>query len=580
MGFIIPGIKFQYNKKRTGRNGKAFNNIIYSNENKNFNERFPNNLYLSYSGKITKLYREISAIIKGLKSINVVNLNLLRQKLEKYIILIDELENLISFKYNPKLKKENAKNLLGLIIYIQGNELFVEINDSIFLNETPPLEAILSRKLELVEGGCILFNKFLNKQLTIDLMDKKYYRNDKIGIYKNPSDTRITLPEVRIPKIKNVIDLPDEVLVKIFSYSSNINNLLLTSKYFYNFILSHQHFISYEVIVNKYIHKYKLNFQNAGQIHSHDDENHHLNSHKLKINDELMSVDPTNIRRLISSEFKMDINKNYVLTRYKDADTLVIISSNSFNTPFMTYQNYKSLNIDHVIPTTAWKDFEEFYNIQLQSNSESDSFKLDKNIFCNFWNEFPINLPFMDNLNPNNLGLIKDGTYVDKLRIIIDLLISETRFKNNLEDILFFIVSLIIKIEENVIDDEVENESNSIVPTQIIKNYAVFYMRQNLIESDEENNGETGDNQNKSDEQIWFEIKLKNPKFYILLKQSANEEIEELIGSLFYYDKLSEEVNFWLGLKAMNATELIHELINDYDISPVPHILNLLAFQY
>jgi hypothetical protein len=584
MGFIIPGVKFAFDKNRRGRQSKAFTNTIYLNENKNFNRRFPNNLYMRYSNKLWTTYKNMVIIVRKIRH-NVFtksHLNLLRQNLEKYITLMHELEIFINLKSTQKLTKENAKYLLKLIIYLQGSDLYLKSTECVSLSEIPPLEAVLNKQFDLLEGGCILFNKFLNKQLTIDLKNKDYYGINtetdfsKIKKFKIEDDVKMTiLQDVLNAKNRKVTDLPDEILVKILSYSNNIKNILLTNKFFHQFVLSHKEFITYEVIATKYIHKYKLtnNTDNNDNhpLYEATDENYVLALHTPKLKKQLDSKLSQNIRELINSDFKQDINGNFVLTRYKDPDTLIIISSNGFETPYMTYQIYKSLNIDRVIPSSSWKDFEEIYNETISKSGEF--YKIDRTVFQDFWNELSISIPFIDKFDPGNLETLKEGTYVDKLRIIIDLMISKTRFSNKLEDILYFVVSLIVKVEENIVDDQ----ETSVIPIDIIKNYAVFYLRQQL-----EENGDDDEQQqeraHKTDDQLWQEIELKNPKFYVLLKNSANEELEEEICSLFYNNNVAGNANFWLSLKQMKEEKLIEELIGDCDITPVPYILNMLAF--
>lgn len=579
MGFITPGIRYVFDKKRKGRNDKAFNFSVHANENKNFNRRFPNNLYFRYYKNIHKLYAGILKTLKGIdEQFGHDELNLLRTKVEKYITFVHELEIFVGAKNLYPLNKQEAINLLRIIIQMQGNDLFRRSNESVLLSKAPPLEATLNRQLDLIEGGCILFNKYLNKQLTVDLKTKNYYGNNnetdfsKTTLCKVEDDVHSSIfDELLSNKKRNITDLPDNLLVKILSYSNNINNVSLTCKYFHNFVLSHLEFISYEILTTRYVHRYKLNGYNEEVgLEGFSDEHHHVNSHTLKIDNSKMNGQSLTSRQLISSGFKQNVNRHYTSTRYRDPDNLTIISSHGFETPYLTYEIYKSLHIDHVIPASAWLDLEEKYNKEISqlNNEGSSSHILDKKIFEELWNELPINVPYMDISNPLNLMLIKNEAYVDKLRIIIDLMLLKTRFRNKLEEILMFVVALTVKIEENIFD----NSTESLIPVQIIKDYAIYYTTQNMLENDDTASCD------QTDEEIWEGIRFKNPLFYVLLRQSANEELETALCPLFLHDEIKDNVGFWMDLKKMNQEELIEQLINDFDISPASHILNMLVF--
>ncbi|GAV27176.1 hypothetical protein PMKS-000639 [Pichia membranifaciens] len=448
--------------------------------------------------------------------------------------------------------------------------------------ETPPLEATFNKQLNLIDGGCILFNKYLNKQLTIELKNPDYYKNiyesdyTKPGFFKTEEDVQSSILSEMLnsEKIK-LVDLPGEILVKILSASNNINNIALTSKFFYKFVLTHKEFISYEFIVNKYVHRYKLNLNsNSGSVLQMSDEHHHSNSHRLKVS-EIESLQVEKDSYLGGLDFREDVYNNYSLIRYRDPDTLTILSSHAFETPYLTYQIYKSLGVDHVIPPSAWPDLEEKYNDEIAKLNNStcgdDSRKVDKKEFSKLWNELPIDCPYLDVSNPNDIEYLKSEAYVDKLRILVDLMISRTRFKNSIEDLFHLIVSLVVKIEENVVN----GQEHSILPPQLLKNYAAYYMREQLTECDP---SAVDDENAVSNEDLWDRLHFKNLQFYILLKSSANEELENLLCPLFYGDHLKEDANFWMGLKSRNEIELIEELINEQGTSPSTYILNMLAF--
>lgn len=563
MGFITPGIHYVFDKKRKGRNNKFYNNNIHANESRDFIRRYPNNLYLRELSDIRRLYIEIKDDLRRGDKKFKNGLSLLRSKLEKYILLLHELENLLNVKNTFPLSKIQAIELLKKIIKIQGRTILENIQTNI---QNPLLEASLDKQFNLIDGGCILFNKFLNKELTIDLKKPQFYsinnENRKI-FYKNEEDVQNNiLSHMFERKTIKIIDLPDEILVKILSLSNNISNISLSCKFFNNFVLQHMEFISFEFIISKYVHKYKLKFNS--QPNNMTDENHHLNSLTLKLSD-----NENNLRFRIN-DFKEDIYGNFSLTRYKDPDYLTVISSHAFETPYMTYQIYQSLNIDHVMPPSAWLDLEEKYNLELNKLDEDLNVKkINKEQFKDFWNEYTIKVPYLDESNPGNINYIKNGAYVDKLRIIIDLMISKTRFSNSIEDLFYFLVSLINAIEH----DKIVESSESIIPINLLKSYGIFYRKQQILESQNVIN-EILENDNK----IWESISFSNPLFYILLKHSADEEIEDFLCPLFYGTHLKENSNFWMTLKNKREIELIEELINENDTSPSTYILNSLAF--
>lgn len=583
MGFITPGINYVFNKKRIGKNNKACNNSIYVNENRDFNKRFPYHLHMGDISNVNTLYGKIMHTLGNRDNKFKNNLSLLRSYIERYILLIHDLEISINIKNVFPLEKQDAIALLKTITKIQGRELLQRVQQSISSYEAPPLEATFDQQLNLINGGCILFNKYLNKQLTIELKSSDHFKNIYESEYvrsvsvktEGEAQNNILTQLLNSEKIK-LINLPDEILVKILSASNNINNISLACKFFHKFVLTHKEFISYEFIVTKFVHRYKLNFEyqvDSGLQMS--DEHHHSNSHRLRVSD----IERSQIQNEVYSgslDFRQDIQGEYSLTRYRDPDLLTVISSHAFETPYLTYQIYKSLGIDHVIPPSAWPDLEEKYNDELakftDENVENAPKKIDKKQFSKFWNELPIDAPYFDVINPNDIDCLKSEACVDKLRILIDLIVSKTRFRNSLEDLFFLIVSLVVKIEENAVNDV----EHSIIPPQLLKNYAIFYMRELMIERDpsymqEEENEEIKQN-------LWADVQFKNPNFYILLKSSANEELENLLCSPFYGDHLKDDTNFWMGLKSRNEIELIEELINERNTAPSTYILNMLAF--
>lgn len=582
MGFITPGVNYVFNKKRIGKNNKATNNSIHPNENRDFNKRYPHHLHMRDISDVHMLYQKILSILTNKDAKFKDNLSLLRSNIERYVILVHELEITVKIKNVFPLPKEEAMNLLKTIIKIQGRQLLHGVQKNMSSYETPPLEATFNKQLNLIDGGCILFNKYLNKQLTIELKNPDYYKNIYDNDYTRPDffkteedvQNSILSDMLNSERIK-LVDLPGEILVKILSASNNIDNIALTCKFFQRFVLTHKQFISYEFIVNKYVHRYKLGLDsNSGYTLPISDEHHHSNSHRLKVS-EIESLKVQNDNYLGSSDFREDVNGNYSLTRYRDPDTLTVLSSHAFETPYLTYQIYKSLGVDHVIPPSAWPDLQEKYNDELAKLSDDTcgdvSRKVEKKEFIKLWNELPIDCPYLDVNNPEDIEYLKSEAYVDKLRVIVDLMISKTRFKNNIEDLFHLIVSLVVKIEENVVN----GVEHSIIPPQLLKNYAAYYMLEQLIESDP-STMEDGDE--VSNENLWGRLHFKSPSFYILLKSSANEELEDLLCPLFFGDHLKEDTNFWMGLKVRNEIELIEELINDQGTSPSTYILNMLAF--
>ena len=582
MGFITPGVNYVFNKKRIGKNNKATNNSIHPNENRDFNKRYPHHLHMRDISDVHMLYQKILSILTNRDAKFKDNLSLLRSNLERYVLLVHELEISVKIENVFPLPKQEAIDLLKTIIKVQGRQLLQGVQKNMSSYETPPLEATFNKQLNLIDGGCILFNKYLNKQLTIELKNPDYYKNIyesdhiKPGFFKTEEDVQnsILSEMLNSEKIK-LIDLPGEILVKILSASNNINNITLTSKFFHKFVLTHKEFISYEFIVNKYVHRYKLNLNsNFGSILQMSDEHHHSNSHRLKVS-EIESLQVQNDSYPGGLDFREDVHGNYSLTRYRDPDTLTVLSSHAFETPYLTYQIYKSLGVDHVIPPSAWPDLEEKYNDEISKLNDStngdDSRKVDKKEFSKLWNELPLDCPYLDVNNPNDIEYLKSEAYVDKLRILVDLMISRTRFKNSIEDLFHLIVSLLVKIEENVVN----GLEHSIIPPQLLKNYAAYYMRERLIECD---SSAMEDENGVNNEDLWDRLHFKNPQFYILLKSSANEELENLLCPLFYGDHLKEDANFWMGLKSRNEVELIEEMINEQGTSPSTYILNMLAF--
>ncbi|KAG0684518.1 hypothetical protein C6P40_002698 [Pichia californica] len=566
MGFITPGVHYVFDKKRIGRQSKAYNNTVYANENKNFINRYPNNLRLRDLSDIKTLYYEITLAFMHADRDFMFTLNLIRSKLQRYLRLLDKVEHLIKIK-EKTMTKEEALRLLATITLIQGRQVEMECETHL---DQPPLQATLTKHLELFDGGCILLNKYYNNQLTVDFENYDNYEmeySEQIPYIKKEEEEedekKLNLFEQKEYKIT---DLGDDVLVKILSMSNNVTNISLSCKFFYHFVLQHKEFISYEMVISLYVRRYKLKFD-LQQPSNMTDEHHHLNSHTLKVSS-IFNTD----NNPMNSDFNEDSTGNYILTRYRDPDVLTVISSSVFSTSYMTYQIYKSLQVDHVIPSDAWPDLKERYENEL--NSVSDSGRLSKGVFKQFWNEYPIPVPYLDPENPSNINYFESATYVDKLRIVIDLMISKTRFSNNIEDLFYFIVSLLVVLEYNKYVDD----STCIVPTGLLKNYAIYYMRQNELETENRLEDDDGNTIQTNDEELWSKIKFKNPLFYILLKRSASDELEEFLCPLFYGDHLKENNNFWVTLKDKNEGELIEEMINVHNTSPSMYIMNILAF--
>lgn len=573
MGFITPGINYVYNRKRVGRNNKSMNIFVHPNENRDFNERYPNNLQYRKIHDARKMCRKIFEFIQLVGTGRSELVNPLRYKIERYIILVNDVENSANLKDIFPIRKDDAIRLLKNLIKYQGKSLLEKIQECMDTFETPPLEAVLSPQMELMEGGCILLNKYLNRELTISI--KKPYKHRKYlpiesaaGEGKKPfvikledeqSESILNTP-IQQKKITNITELPDEILVKILSQSHNIDNITLTCKFFYDFVLTHMKFISYEFIVTKFVHRYKLRKDKYIQADDLTDEHYHLNSHSLKVSElELVNTEGDGN---VEMEFHEDVSGNYSLTRYRDPDILTVLSSHAFETTYMTYSIYKLLNVDHIIPPEAWPEFKEKYDAEYSKLEEfGAASKIEKSEFVEFWKKHPVDVPYLDLENPRNIDNVKAESYMDKLRIVLDLMVLKTIFTCTLENLFYFITSLVINIEDG---------SKSSIPIKLLKNYALFYLRNN-----NENENEEGE---LDDDQLWRTLKFKNPSFYILLKRSSSEEFEELLCPLFYGEHIQDNMGFWMGLKSQNEVELIEELINEKNISPSTYILNRLAF--
>lgn len=571
MGFINPGIRYVFDKNRKGRKNKAFNNTIYANENKNFNRRYPNNLYMRYIHKINQLYYKIRDVIRSkFKLIAANKFNDFRQLLEKYILLVHQLEIFINVKNLYPIKKELALKMLKIIMKIQADEKYILVNDNLKSGIIPQLETVFDNQFQIIEGGGILLNSFFEKQLLIELKEQEEYGiNNETDFSKKSllkTDDARKMRSKR-KKIKSITQLPDDILVKILTYSHNVNNMALTSHFFHSFVLSHKEFISYELIESKYVHRYKLKPTTEIDITMENDLQHLENSHKFSLEDGY-TEEYSSLKEMILSDFKFTDNEKFISTRYRDADVLTVISSGSFETPYFTYENYKSLKIDRVIPPSSWPDMEEQYN---DARNKSGDNMIDKAIFEDFWNELCITMPFINKSNPSSLIQIKNEDYVDKLRIILDLMVNKTRFVNKLEDIVTFLVALVVKIEESILDHE-----GSILPPQMVKDYCVFYMNQ-LKKGGDEDDENTDIHMDESDDTIWKKIQFKNPYLYSMLKHHANEELEDLLSPRFYHENISNNYPFWLGLKRMKGDDLIEELINEFGTTPSLDILTTLA---
>ncbi|TID12953.1 hypothetical protein CANINC_005052 [Pichia inconspicua] len=464
------------------------------------------------------------------------------------------------------IRKELAINLLRIIIKIQAEEKIQKVIDEIELGKIPQLETVLDKQLHIIEGGGVLLNLFHNNQLTVELKERvEYGSNSEIDFSRKELLNHTKPKTTKRKRIKRITQLPDEILVKVLTYSQNINNMALSCKFFNNFVLSHKEFISYELIESKYVHRYKLKQVADIDLIMEDDHTQYQNSHKFAIDD---GIDEgyISLREMILSDYKFTEDEKYTSARYRNTDILTVISAGAFETPYLTYENYKSLQIDRVIPSSSWPDMEEQYEDALSRYGETH---IEKSVFNDFWNELSVGMPYINNQNPLNLSQIKDGTYVDKFRILLDLMVNRTRFTNNLEDIIAFLVALTVKIEESIMEHE-----GSILPPQILKDYCIFYMRQLKKSGDEDDSEAELDD---SDEMVWEKVQLKSPYLYVFLKHQANEELEELLCPRFYYESIADVASFWIGLKQQQGDDLIEEIINEVGISPTLNILAALA---
>mgnify|MGYP004706535357 CR=1 FL=1 len=607
MGFINPGVTYIYNRKRINEK-LPIKNRIFTNYNKLYNKYYQNSNFTQQLAELNSSYEFIKErVIKKQNSEWV--LDSLIETLKKYILISTEIYMTTGLDDITPLSREDAINMLKDLTKLNAIKLN-EKSSKYFKNGIiPNFEAQFNRKFEIVKGGCITLNNFFDKRTFNELPNENFYKQDmyeyededdyiqnieykpkmepkmESNIEPNMEPSMETLqqslykePEFEIPKPKSLTDLPDDILVKIISYSHNIESISLTSSFFHKFILSHIEFISYQMMIEKFVHTYSL--INKNQIDEHanntiiteiNDEIHHSNSHNMKVSDNREeNNNMENIKEIIRNDFKRDINGKFHTQRYRDPDNLVIISLTAFETPFMTYAIYKSLGIDRVLTSSLWPDFEETYSKELEKLNENNQPKIDKSVFKELWTELPIALPFLNPRNVIDLDYIRTGMYVDKLRIILDLLVLETKFTNELEDIFHFIVSLCVKISEDLI----ENNGNSIIPVEILKNYGIFYMRQEKLENDETPEEDDFDD----DETLWNEISFNNPAFYSILKNKSDIQLENLLCPLFLKDHICNDLNFWEQLHYMEDDELIDEIITKYKISPSSHVLNSLVF--
>lgn len=577
MGFITPGVAHVSAKKRKGRHNRPFNTFIYPNENRKFASHYPKNLCFRHITNIKAHWEKKIMGFVRVKNFNFSLLSDIRYEVEKYIKSACRIESLLNITDMCPVTKEDATVLRNEVCKLEYSHL-------LYLKNTKKpvvLESSFDKHFNLIKGGCILLNK--NKY-------KKKHHNKSISDFKAEAKLEIesaktfTIP-VKIEPV-TIKDLPDDLLVKIFAESNNISNIMVSCKYFHNFILNHTPFISHQYILSRYTYKFKLNIESSNKMFEEvNDETHNLNAHttkisQLKIEEEENENEMLNLSNLIKSDFKEKYNGDYVVTRYRNIDTLTVISTNAFMTPSMSYQIYKSLSVDHMITPSVLPDLIEKLEKEknklrnsedeLLSHEKGNCLRVRKNDLKSFWNEFPINVPYLDPKDPENIEYVKKNAYLDKLRIILDIMVMKTRFNVDIEIFLIFLISLINKVEENLIDEDVI----SLVPSSLIKKYLIFNLRQKLLSEDSEANANL---EQLNDEEMWSKIKFKNPILFILLKNITNEELENLLCSPFIGKHLENDRMFWMTLKNRHETDLIEELIAIDHISPTPSILNLLV---
>ncbi len=590
MGFITPGIRHVFGSKRvTHFDNKSMNNSVHSNENKHFNQRYPRVMTRAIKD-IRGTFDSIKAKLANLKRTGKdPNIDHTRMIIERYIRLVNEVESSVGMKGVTSLPAQDAYRMLKIIINDQAKQLAKELSEAIPKGDYSLLEAQFNRDFELSKGGCILLNTFLMGRTTVDddldvirkeedlLLDDEQLQSD----HEHGENLVLDVPLADVmEKPKSLHNLPDEVLLNIISHSNNLLNVLATCKFFHGFVLTHKEFISYQILKRKYLLRYPLRAIQKDQIeHAHsnlDDLDHHINSHKQKVED--MKPDDHNmefILEVIKGDFDVDMAGKFHPKRYRDPDTMVVILNTIFESRLLTYQVYKLLKSDYALSREDIRDFELAHKEKYdQLGNSTTTQRIEKSAFESFWKEHPISTPFMDMSNPANIHHILIESYVDKLRILLDLMTLETKFTDKLEDIILFIVSLVARIEEDI-----DNEEMSIFSVEILKNYAIFYCkleREKEVAGNEVEGTRTGAIPELNDEEIWSGIKLKNHVLYALLRNSTDKNLEDMLCPLFYHDEIADDITFWTGLQKCGEEDLIEELMTI--ITPTPRIINMLAF--
>lgn len=379
-------------------------------------------------------------------------------------------------------------------------------------------------------------------------------------------------------------NMPTEVLINILSHlngSKDLNNMLLVSNFFYNFILLHQNDISQRYLVRQKVFRKSLLVLQVDPFLlalKRMDSEHHTSANMRRLSNVLdFPLERPTV------DFQTQFNDIFVKGKrnennFIDSEHIVLLMDDALNE--LNYQIYENIKCDYLIKEKDIKEFEEYF-AKLKSESLSNNrMEIDKSEFETFFLSHTIEMPYAD------WEIYPSDKLFQRLLVLCDIIgkglpFDEMNVESGLIRLLSIAIKLNVVIPEEMLIEFIQNQQKLKIKEPVAQNESEQPGQEittdttttPLVDVDNTNTDivSTVNIETSS-------IKLQSGQLFTLISnyhKEANSDAYAGILEFFEGDHLKSDPYFWYYLRD-HAPELINELLHkgvEIDI----FILNQLA---
>lgn len=388
------------------------------------------------------------------------------------------------------------------------------------------------------------------------------------SVKKLSTEKKLSVQEPQKPK--QLVNLPTEILLRIVALSKNVPGLLQTCRFFFDFVVLHQAHIYRLLIEYYYLNKIKcsVTFGSIIKANRLTDEEHIQNSMAFTIED---------MEKRMKYHQEQQRKRRRSSVHYQSKDIIIVLDSECLLQPFMSYKLFRAFTIDAILPAFKIK--------QLRSEVEHSVGALQQNLLSSyqttfvgtdrlnkaevlkkFVNESEIPFPYLDPSNPSNLDYLGEDDYVDKLRLVKKIMLLHPKFENILQDIVYFLIELNIKVKE-VMPSDVEFNDIRLK----LKDMKV------LIGDQVEHLGVSQDDTSETDGEDKKKFVITSPELVLSILMKAGKKWSKSLLKYVSRDALQENEHFWTCIMESKRLDYVKWLEKYAHLSPSAGVLNILA---